>query len=80
MPARPTMWKNSRKAARPISTCAWLPAGGLSLIASGLLAERVPDNPCKVAIGGTAESKNATAKESGVADSILGNIKKLFGR
>jgi uncharacterized protein involved in outer membrane biogenesis len=55
--------------------------GGLSLIASGLLAERVPDHPCEVALRGGGRSRKAsgTREEPGVVDSVIGNIKKLFG-
>ena len=53
--------------------------GGLSLIASGLLAERVPDHPCKVALNANAPGRSASS-EPGVVDSVVGGIKKIFGR
>ena len=54
--------------------------GGLSLIASGLLAERVPDNPCKVALGDNAGARTADGGEPGAVESVIGNIRKIFGR
>jgi uncharacterized protein involved in outer membrane biogenesis len=53
--------------------------GGLSLIASGLLAERVPDHPCQVALNANTPSRSAQS-EPGVVDSVIGGIKKFFGR
>ena len=61
--------------------------GGLSLIASGLLTQRVPDNPCKVALSGgsnpsdSARSDKAPADAAaGAVESVLDGIRKLFGR
>jgi uncharacterized protein involved in outer membrane biogenesis len=60
--------------------------GGLSLIASGLLMQRVPDNPCQVALsGGSAKSAPTRAEKAApdapsAVESMLDGIKKLFGR
>lgn len=52
--------------------------GGLSLIASGLLAERVPDHPCQVALSGV-ETRRAATEPSNVVDSLVDRIKNFFG-
>jgi hypothetical protein len=56
--------------------------GGVSLIASGLLAKRVPDRPCQVALNGGSGGREPAREsaEPGVIDNVLDNIGKLFGR
>lgn len=54
--------------------------GGLSLLAGGLLSERVPDQPCNAALTGIARAKpNAPADQSPVRG-LLDGIKNLFSR
>jgi uncharacterized protein involved in outer membrane biogenesis len=52
--------------------------GGLSLIASGLLANRVPDHPCQVALTGAASQPTATQKAPTVVDDVIESVKRLF--
>lgn len=55
--------------------------GGLSLLAGGLLAERMPDKPCQTALTGAApRAPDRPAEKPGVVDSVVGGFKKLFGR
>lgn len=55
--------------------------GGLSLLAGGLLSERVPDRPCQVALTGATRAQDGPRQEQpGIVDSVVGGIKKLFGR
>lgn len=56
--------------------------GGLSLLAGGLLSDGVPDNACQAALtGATARAAAKPAQEApAVVDSLVGGIKKLFGR
>jgi hypothetical protein len=51
--------------------------GGLSLIASGLLASRVPDHPCQVALTGAAPRPPATQAPT-VVDDVIESVKRLF--
>jgi uncharacterized protein involved in outer membrane biogenesis len=56
--------------------------GGLSLLAGGLLSERVPDHACQAALSGTSAraATKPTQEAPGVVDSLVGGIKKLFDR
>jgi len=56
--------------------------GGLSLLASGLLSDNVPDRPCQAALTGTmrAQAKPAQEQPPSVVEDVVGGIKKLFGR
>lgn len=56
--------------------------GGLSLLAGGLLLpDSVPDRPCQAALTGTTRGQEKPSQEkAGVVDSVVGGIKKLFGR
>lgn len=55
--------------------------GGLSLLAGGLLSDKVPDRPCQTALLGEVRAQQPPSEpKPGVVDSVVGGIRKLFGR
>ncbi len=55
--------------------------GGLSLLAGGMLTDKVPEQPCQAALAGNvrAQTKSPESKPS-VLDEVWGGIKRIFER
>lgn len=55
--------------------------GGISLLASGLLPDNVPDRPCQAALNASVRTTPKPQRETPSAvEGVVGGIKKLFGR
>ena len=55
--------------------------GGLSLLGGALVTDSVPDQPCQAALTGVVRAQKAeTQQKPGIVDSVVGGVKRIFGR